>query len=519
LRKVTPLDVIKNISTLTPLTSAKTDYKPTQKHHDAFEKLKSLLTKTPLYCHLIDEKAEKYLWVDAATSSGVLGAVLAQRIKGENNEKVLPEFIDLTDPVHQILFDLELPYQPATLYTKLPIVLPKPSVKTTVPPKITPAEKLLGYTEENCHDSLFYSVLSVLAIYNCKPPGSILELREQTVKKLKSGILIRQLLDFTFSMNYDKLNEFLSNFRSGKVGHDPNMYVIHALAQILYRPIIVISSLERHSTKNVIHFHESANRPPIILGLYQVDDKEIFLPYFYSKNSEFKIETLKGKINIIGYAAKTVPPGFESRSILDLEVFAILTALYSFQKLISGVKVTLLTDSRVLYYLFSSRVGDSSVKIRRWCLKLISDYPLVNLHFVKTTENLADFLTREGLPSGDLAKFNLKDLVIKDIFPDLPKPTFSLIEWAQFVEDHPEYLTVNNQLPEVNTTHIMAVTAGLENVKAVSTPLEILREKLSRANIIAQQKTELTEIYAKCLASDNFEYDEPDPRNKKKKIS
>ena len=519
LRKVTPLDVIKNISTLTPLTSAKTDYKPTQKHYEAFDKLKSLLTKTPLYCHLIDEKAEKYLWFDAATSSGVLGAVLAQRIKGENGEKVLPEYLDLNDPVHQILYDLELPYQPATLYTKLPIVLPKPSVKTTVPPKITPTEKLLGYTEENFHDSLFYSVLSVLAIYNCKPPGSILELREQTVKKLKGGILIRQLLDFTFSMNYDKLNEFLSNFRNGKIGHDPNMYVLNALAQILYRPIIVISSLERHATKNVIHFHESANRPPIILGLYQVEDKEIFLPYFYSKNSEFKIETLKGKINIIGYAAKTVPPGFESRSILDLEVFAILTALYSFQKLISGVKVTLLTDSRVLYYLFSSRVGDSSVKIRRWCLKLISDYPLVNLHFVKTTENLADFLTREGLPPGDLVKFNLKNLVIRDIFPDLPKPTYSLIEWAQFVEDHPEYLTINNQLPEVNATHVMAVTAGLENVKAVSTPLEILREKLSRANIITQQKTELTEIYAKCLASDNFEYDETDPRNKKKKIS
>ncbi len=47
---------------------------------------------------------------------------------------------------------------------------------------------------------------------------------------------------------------------------------------------------------------------------------------------------------------------------------------------------------------------------------------------------------------------------------------------------------------------------GLENVKAISTPLEILREKLSRANIIIAQKTELTELYAKCLASDNFEY-------------
>ncbi|MEY3826654.1 MAG: hypothetical protein RLZZ148_1471, partial [Cyanobacteriota bacterium] len=55
-----------------------------------------------------------------------------------------------------------------------------------------------------------------------------------------------------------------------------------------------------------------------------------------------------------------------------------------FQRFISGVKVNLLTDSRVLYYLFSSKVGDSSVKIRRWCLKLISDYPTVVLHFIKT---------------------------------------------------------------------------------------------------------------------------------------
>ena len=80
LRKVIPLDVIKAVSILTPLTSSKAEFLPNEKHKEAFEQLKSLLTKEPLYCNLIDEKADKYLCVDAATSSGVLGAVLAQKI-------------------------------------------------------------------------------------------------------------------------------------------------------------------------------------------------------------------------------------------------------------------------------------------------------------------------------------------------------------------------------------------------------------------------------------------------------
>ncbi len=54
-------------------------------------------------------------------------------------------------------------------------------------------------------------------------------------------------------------------------------------------------------------------------------------------------------------------------------------------------------------------------------------------------------------------------------------------------------------------------------VKAISTPLEILREKLSRANIIKAQKTELVEIYTKCLASENFEYVEKSPNKKRDK--
>jgi hypothetical protein len=76
------LDVVKQISILTPLTSSKIAFSPEQKHREAFEHIKQLLTREPLFGNLIDEKAEKYLWVDAATSSGTLGAVLAQKTYG-----------------------------------------------------------------------------------------------------------------------------------------------------------------------------------------------------------------------------------------------------------------------------------------------------------------------------------------------------------------------------------------------------------------------------------------------------
>ena len=91
-------------------------------------------------------------------------------------------------------------------------------------------------------------------------------------------------------------------------------------------------------------------------------------------------------------------------------------------------KIILFTDSQVLYYLFSPKIGNSSVKINRWCLKLISDYPNFTLHFIRTTENLADFLTQEGLPPGDLQKFNIKDISISDFSNELPKNEFTFLE-------------------------------------------------------------------------------------------
>ena len=59
--------------------------------------------------------------MDAATSTGALGAVLAQKIKGKSGEKVIPPALDLDNKVHQMIFDHEWNYQPAKIYLKLPI--------------------------------------------------------------------------------------------------------------------------------------------------------------------------------------------------------------------------------------------------------------------------------------------------------------------------------------------------------------------------------------------------------------
>lgn len=72
------------------------------------------------------------------------------------------------------------------------------------------------------------------------------------------------------------------------------------------------------------------------------------------------------------------------------------------------------------------------------------------------------------------------------------------------MDSHPEYLMVNAPNPQAVKTLALQITAGLDNVKAVVTPLEILRERLSRSNIIIQQKKEFSSIYSNCLAGENF---------------
>jgi hypothetical protein len=113
----------------------------------------------------------------------------------------------------------------------------------------------------------------------------------------------------------------------------------------------------------------------------------------------------------------------------------------------------------------------------------------------------------------------------------LPKDEFTLQEWAQYCHDHPEFLTINRRedkkkiwgkktKEDISVKKlVMSIRQGIENIKDIVTPLEILKERLSRAEIIKHQKKEFSKIYTSCLAGEDFEFiDEHDPQQFKYKL-
>jgi hypothetical protein len=61
----------------------------------------------------------------------------------------------------------------------------------------------------------------------------------------------------------------------------------------------------------------------------------------------------------------------------------------------------------------------------------------------------------------------------------------------------------------------LSISRALTQVREIISPIDILREKLSRAEIINRQKVEFADIYALCLSSDNFEHVPNEERNEK----
>jgi hypothetical protein len=183
-----------------------------------------------------------------------------QKITG-TDDKVVPEYLDLDNEVHRIIFDKGLPYEPVNLVTRLPVEKPKITLPKTVPPSILKEERLLGFSDANVKDSFFWSTVSIIAIYNGPLPSSVMEYRLQATKKLKSGVLNNKLKDFTFNLNYNEYRKFMDDFIKGEVGLDPEFFLAEALAQCLYRPMVIISTLDRHKDKPIKKFNRESTKP------------------------------------------------------------------------------------------------------------------------------------------------------------------------------------------------------------------------------------------------------------------
>ena len=84
----------------------------------------------------------------------------------------------------------------------------------------------------------------------------------------------------------------------------------------------------------------------------------------------------------------------------------------------------------------------------------------------------------------------------------MPKSDFTLSEWAKFCADNPHYLTVST--PTVNSL-TFTVNQGIANIKDITGPLDLLKDKLAREQIIKHQKVDFKDLYNDCLSSPNFE--------------
>ncbi len=104
--------------------------------------------------------------------------------------------------------------------------------------------------------------------------------------------------------------QFLENFENGLGNIDEHPILAKALAQ--EDPQTFLSTLEEHENSPFFTFNKESVRPPIIFGLYKVENELVFTPYFYDKNMEFSIESFKNTVQVIAYMAKSVGENFKA---------------------------------------------------------------------------------------------------------------------------------------------------------------------------------------------------------------
>jgi len=165
LRKVTGINFIILTNKLAPLTSSTVPYDSTPEQGKIFEEIKQKFIIEPLFCNLIDVKAPKYLFGDAATSTGTLGAVLAQFLKiFEKTETNIPNGLDLNNKIDRIIYDKKWKYLPVKIYFELPETLPKPEVEKTVPMNLGKNQRWKVFGRELSNDSLSMQIASFLRL-------------------------------------------------------------------------------------------------------------------------------------------------------------------------------------------------------------------------------------------------------------------------------------------------------------------------------------------------------------------
>ena len=498
---------IKQMSVLTPLTSATREYKIEPKHVEAFEEVKKLLTTSDIFSNIIGLYNKKILFTDASDES--FAGVLCQISETRQGDPYIPPHLALGNPVHQLIFDLKFEYIPVPLY-----MLKEKVSRTEF--KRAPIEKFelanyhelpyCGYKKEDCDESLFHAIRSIEYAYNCNL-SEIDSLREKLVKYLRASIIGLQVKTFSFNDNTAEYKSWLENLKKGKCGLDPNLYCLEGLPKILRRKCIFISSFPLHNGEKVLQTGLEYFTPSFIFGVYRRDGKTIFTPYFEDKDAGYDLNKLEKRLEICSYFGRTIPEAEKKLSIFEKEVQGLTHSLDHFRKLIGHSPLTVLVDNKAMYLAMSPKIQHMYPKVYRWALKIHTQFPQIEMQFVKGNRNISDWLTRSyAVRPKDLVRIPLKEISVSskiDELIDFDK-TYTLSEFREFCEDNDDLIVpAIGQKPQTTVCSIKYLQKSHAKFHA---PLIPLKQKLEHENIRKEQRIEFDDIYQDCLNAPDFTF-------------
>ncbi len=281
-------------------------------------------------------------------------------------------------------------------------------------------------------------------------------------------------LNFVFNNKKDDFFSFLDRLKGGIFDIDEKLYIFEMLAEIIYRPIVVITALTGY--KKITEFNADKKKPPFYFLLYNKNDTLLVRPAIADKISSYKLANLRGTLEIVAYISKVINQKDRHLHIIDLELQGILFALSSFRKLVGNSECLLLTDSQALFYLFNSTNLQSNKKMSRWNFQIIESYPQLQIKHCISAEQLADFLTRQykvdNPPIKKLKLNRFKNDIYDEMIPDI---TFSLNEWKEFVDQHSGFIFSTLDLKETEKINLIQTAPQIKAATMILNPIQILK--------------------------------------------
>ena len=505
-REYTDADVTRYMQLLSPLTSVKADFKLESKHIEAIKQIKKIMTSRPVFGYMIKKEAPKILFSDASGSSnGYLSALLTQVISTES-DLPFPSYLSPSDPVHEIIISFKLPAKPLLLENERQgenkpnvIDLPTPYLQHLSHPH-------LGFDESDVDNSL---MISLKTIQKHNKNGEVNEqlMRKEAFKYVKSKNLHLKLEEEEFSGDSIKSRTFLDEFLEGGP-LDSREILIQGVAKYLKRKIFILDSTPE-AKEAVIGINEELLTGAWYIGKYLHHDKVIYRPFLNVRFEAAPLDHLNKKLELISFYSKSLGPDQASKSIIELETLAIVNSLKKFEPYLRHCETTLYCDNKSFFCLFMQDSQNFSMphKLLRYASYIRTTFPRLHMKFINSQSQLADFISRAYKTYPRQLK-NIKFHEIRfseeiDKLTPIDK-SFRLEEFQDLVKQNQDKIV---QYQEENKRQVLQVSFSNGTLEEKSFLDNLFNSRLSRTNIIKEQRVEFSYYINKCLISDHFTYE------------